>query len=312
METSNTQGAVGNRTGAILAKPQHIISLSSAGVLVNVDISSWSATQQDRGVSDEVTTAKKADRDSGKFVKNLLAKNPEHRACLNYRQTVYNFLQRRTYDWAGSQRILPSADLPKFMEEYREHEKNFNNLVDAFIDKYPSIVSDMAFVQGDLFDADDYPSTEWVRSKFSMDLTISEVPIGDFRTQIAADLADDLATHYERQAKKLVQNILDKQTGQLVEIMQSLSYCCETETVIEDGEVRIKRRKLYDTTLNRARELCDTFAEFNLTQDTRLEEARVALSRALGDLTIDQLRNSDTKREVLKESVDDILSKFGV
>ena len=76
--------------------------------------------------------------------------------------------------------------------------------------------------------------------------------------------------------------------------------------------MRIKRRKLYDTTLNRARELCDTFAEFNLTQDTRLEEARAALTQALGDLTIDQLRNSDTKREVLKESVDDILSKFGV
>ena len=309
METSNTGS---NTTNGILAKPQHIVSLSSAGVLVNVDISSWSATQQDRGVSEEVTTAKKANRDSGTFVKNLLAKNPEHRACLNYRQAVYNFLQRRTYDWAGSQRILPSADLPKFMEEYREHEKNFTTLVDAFIDKYPSIVSDMAFVQGDLFNADDYPTPEWVRSKFSMELTISEVPVGDFRTQISADLADDLATHYERQAKRLVEKILAKQSEQLVDIMKSISYCCETETVIEDGEVKIKRRKLYDTTLNRARELCDTFAEFNLTNDPRLDEARAALTKALGDLTIDQLRNSDTKREVLKESIDDILSKFGM
>lgn len=296
----------------ILNKPNHIVSLSSAGVLVAVDISSWSATQQDREVSDEVTSAKRADKDSGKFVKNLLAKNPDHKACLNYRQNVYNWMQRRTYDWAGSQRILPAADLPKFMDEYREHERVFNELVDKFIDKYPTIVSDMAFVQGQLFDANDYPSAEWVRSKFSMDLTVSEVPTGDFRCQIANDLADDLSTHYERQARKLVEKILSKQSEQLVDVMKSISHCCETETVIEDGEVRIKRRKLYDTTLNRARELCETFKEFNLTDDARLEDARRELERVLGDFTIDQIRNSDTKREQIKSGVDDILAKFGV
>jgi hypothetical protein len=32
----------------------------------------------------------------------------------------------------------------------------------------------------------------------------------------------------------------------------------------------------------------------------------------LDGVTIDQLRNSDTKRTVVKEGVDDILSKFGL
>jgi hypothetical protein len=125
-------------------------------------------------------------------------------------------------------------------------------------------------------------------------------------------LAKDLQTHYERQAKGMVEQILTKQKEQLIEIMQSLSHCCETETVVENGEIKIKRRKLYDTTLQRAFELCETFREFNLTQDHELENARTALMSALDGMTIDKLRESDTARVVVKEKVDDILSKFGV
>jgi hypothetical protein len=48
-----------------LTKPEHLISLASSAVLVSVDISVWSATKQDRGISDEVTTAKNADKSRG-------------------------------------------------------------------------------------------------------------------------------------------------------------------------------------------------------------------------------------------------------
>ena len=77
-----------------LEKPQHITSLATAGVLVSVDVNVWSATKQDREISHEVTNSKKADESAGRFVKNLLANNPEHKALLNYRQTIYNWMQR--------------------------------------------------------------------------------------------------------------------------------------------------------------------------------------------------------------------------
>ena len=95
--------------------------------------------------------------------------------------------------------------------------------------------------------------------------------------------------------------------------MKSISHCCETETVVDDkGEIKVRRRKLYDSTLDRARELCETFKDFNLTADPRLEEARASLERILEDVTIEQLRTSATKRIVVKEGIDDILSKFGM
>ena len=295
-----------------LEKPKHVTSLATSCVLVHPEVNVWTATRQDNEISDEVTAAKKADRDSGKFVKHLLAKNPEHRRVLNYRQTVYNWMQRRTYDWAGSQRILPAVQLPQFMREYEEHERTFKGLVDDFIKAYPTIVANMAFVQGDMFKREDYPSINEVFNKFSIRLYTAEVPVGDFRCEIAQDLAQDLHTHYERQVRNLVDSIISRQKEQLVEVMKSISHCCETEAVVENGEIKIKRRKLYDTTLQRAIELCDTFAEFNVTEDLQLDEVRTRLKKALDGVTIEQLRNHDTTRTVVKEEVDDILAKFGV
>lgn len=313
MDIQSEQVNQADQATQILNKPQHIVSLASSCVIVSVESHVWNATVQDKQISDEVTLAKKASSESGKFVKNLLAKNPEHKAVLNYRQTIYNWMQRVTYDWAGSQRLLPVTNLARFHKEYREHEKNFYDLVDKFLNDYPNIVSKMAFVQGDMFNRTDYPDVSELRQKFSVDLIQSEVPTGDFRCEIAQELVNDMAIHYERQAKKLVENILAKQSEQLVDIMKSISYCCETETIVENnGDVKVRRRKLYDSTLDRARELCETFRKFNLTADTKLEEARNKLSAVLSNVTIEQLRNSDSKRVLVKDEIDDILSKFGV
>lgn len=313
MEIQSNQVSQDNQSNTILNKPKHIVSLASSCVIVSVESHVWNATMQDKEISDEVTASKKASSESGKFVKHLLAKNPEHKAVLNYRQTIYNWMQRVTYDWAGSQRLLPITNLARFHKEYGEHEKKFYELVEDFLDKYPTIVSNMAFVQGDMFNRNEYPDVSELRHKFSVDLIQSEVPTGDFRCEIAQELANDMAIHYERQAKKLVENVLAKQSEQLVDIMKSISYCCETETVVDDnGEVKVRRRKLYDSTLDRARELCETFSKFNLTADPKLEEARNKLSAVLSDITTEQLRNSDSKRVLVKDEIDDILSKFGV
>ena len=73
-----------------LQQPQHLISLATSALIVSVDVNVWTATKQDRAISNEVTQAKRASADAGKFTKNLLADSPDHKALLNYRQTVYN------------------------------------------------------------------------------------------------------------------------------------------------------------------------------------------------------------------------------
>jgi len=294
-----------------LEMPEHLISLASSAVLVSVDISVWSATKQDRGISDEVTTSKNADKSAGRYVKNLLANHPKHKAVVNYRQTIYNWLQRRTYRWNQSQQLLPSIDVPKFKQEYHEHEIAFHALVDSLVTDYDSIVSDMAFKQGDMFNRADYPSAEQVKTKFSLNLYVSEVPTNDFRCGIAKDIADDLFTTLSNQAQGIIDSIAQEQSERMVEVMESISHCCGVDESEVNGEVRTKRRKIYEGTLQKARDYVESFKRFNLKNDSGLELARASLEKVLNGVKAEDIRDSDAVRHHVKEGIDDILSKFG-
>jgi hypothetical protein len=296
-----------------IQKPNHIISLATSAVLVDVDLSVWTATSQDKVISEEVTASKHADKEAGRFVKHLLAKDPDHKATQTYRQTIYNWLQRRTFDWSGSLRLLPAVDLPKFMQEYQHHETEFNRLVDAFVLKYPSIVSNMAFVQGDMFNRNEYPDVSGVRSKFRISLRTCEVPVGDFRVRVADDLAEDLSNHFNRQMNEQIQRIEDEKRERFVDVMKSIRHCCELETTVSpSGETKVKRRKLYDSTIEKALEYCETFAGFDVTGDSVFESARSSLQTLLRDINVEVLKESNSMREHVKNEVSDILSKFGI
>ena len=296
----------------ILKKPEHITSLATSGILLRAKVKVWTATKQDRDISDEVTSNKKAARNAGRYTKQLFADVQELRVLLNDRQTWYNFIQRVTYPWDGEWGYLPTSRIPQVMAEIDQRKAKSMELLENFINAMPAAVSNEAFVQGDMFNRDDYPTPDEVRSKFRIIVQTMNIPEGDYRVTIADDLADDLKRNFEAQTRDIIKDIHDKQNDQLVKVLQSFSHCCDSETVMEDGEVKVKRRKMYESTLTDALELCDTFADFNLNNDPRLEEARRDLLRVLDGVTIDQLRNNDTKRIVVKEGVDDILAKFGL
>lgn len=296
----------------ILKKPDHITSLATGGILLRAKVHVWTATKQDREISDEVTTNKKAARNAGRYTKQLFADVPELRVLLNERQAWYNFVQRVTYPWDGEWGYLPTVRIPAVMAEIQNRKARTLELLENFITVMPAAISNEAFVQGDMFNRDDYPSPDDVRSKFKITVQTMDIPMGDYRVTIADELADDLKKNFEQQTRDILSDIHAKQQDQLVKVLQSFSHCCDSETVMEDGEIKVKKRRMYESTLNEALELCNTFADFNLTNDSKLEEARQELFSILDGVTIDQLRNSDTKRTVIKEGVDDILSKFGM
>ena len=116
-----------------LEKPKHLISLASSALVVHVEVNVWTATKQDKAISNEITTAKRASADAGKFTQNLLSNSAEHKALLNYRQTIYNWVKRRTYPWDGASMYLPTFDVEKFKAEYDAHRATFMTLVEEFI-----------------------------------------------------------------------------------------------------------------------------------------------------------------------------------
>ena len=292
-----------------LEKPKHLISLASSAVIVTVEVNVWTATKQDKTISNEVTTAKRASADAGKFTQNLLANSPDHKALLNYRQTVYNWLQRCTYDWAGSARLLPTIGIERFIKELNDHKKQFSVLLDNFLAKYGDIVSDAAFKQGDMFDRSAYPEVEDVRRRFRIKEFLTDVPQNDFRAGgIAQAIADDLQQHYAHQTQSIVDTVMADASERLLTIAERISSACAEPEYNDDG--KSKRKKIYDTTVSQAKELCETLKHFNLTNNSALEDARMQLEDALRGVTTEELRESAYERRKVKDSVDDMLSKF--
>ena len=150
-------------------------------------------------------------------------------------------------------------------------------------------------------------------SKFGVRLFVSEVPMNDFRCAISNDIADDLFATYAKQAEEIVSHVMVEQQTRFLEVMKSISHCCGVDELgVDDntGETKTKKRKIYDTTILKAKEMCESFKKFNLTDNPELEEARASLERTLSDVTAEDIRESDAVRHSVKEDVDSILGKF--
>lgn len=294
----------------MLTSPETVTSLASSGILVYVQTRVWSATKQDQEISDEVTSSKNADRNSAKVVKYLMANCEEHRALVKNRAAWTNWVNRLTFPWAGNWDFLPNMRIAKFMQEFNERHAEHAALVQKLIDVYPTVLSNTAF-QGEMFKREDYPSADEIREKFSVKLFTQEVPVGDFRNQLSLDAAAQIQEHFNKQLPNLIGGMMDKQIATMVKLLTSISKSCTTDTVVENGKVKTERKRIYDTTIEQALELCDTYKSINVTNDPRIEEARAALERVLQDVNVDVLRESDTMRASVKAGVDDILAKFG-
>jgi len=293
-----------------LQKPNYLISLASSGMIVHVEVNVWSATKQDKDISEEVTALKRADKDAGRFVKHLLAGDPTHKELLNFRQTVYNWVKRKTYDWAGPSRYLPLASLQSFKSEFNQIEEQHKDLLDKFVQRYPDIIANMAFKQGDMFDANEYPSVDEMRDRFRINLYITDVPTGDFRNAIANDIAEDLKQHYQKETNDKIQEIMRDASVRLVDFIKRIANSCRE--VEPDANGKVRRPKVYETTLQQAKEHCNLLKDFNLTNDQRLEEMRVDLLNTIENITAEDIRDSDATRAHVKSEVDKIMSKFGI
>ena len=140
------------------------------------------------------------------------------------------------------------------------------------------------------------------------------MPLNDWRCGIANDIAEDLFETYSKQAEQIVSNVMVEQQSRFIEVMESISHCCGVEDMgVDDntGETKTKKRKIYDSTIQKAKDMCESFKAFNLTGSAELEAARASLEETLRGVDAELIRDSDAVRSHVKEDVDSILSKFG-
>ena len=292
----------------VLEKPKHITSLATSSMLVQVRVKLWSATKTDREISDELTVAKRAQEKTAKVVKDLFSGDREYRAMALYRQTISNWNKRLSWDWAGDFRCLPMFRLNQWLTEYSHHEKEYQNLVENFLNTYEDKINNQAFAQGDMFKRSDYPSLNEVRSKCGISKMVIEVPTSDFRSSVSNDLAEDLNRHYQRETEKIVQNVMSESWSRLHTYVKRLSHACSDTTTGKNGKET--KPRVYQTTIDQVKELADLLDTFNITNDSDLSDATNAIRQTLTGINAEAIRESEATRAAVKAEIDSMMSKF--
>jgi hypothetical protein len=284
-------------------------NIDTCAMLVELNVSQWTARKLDRTVSDELVANKHAqDKGAARVNKHLLAGRSELEVITKFvtetRATVYN----NTLPWSDSGiRLLPSAKFMEFNAKLQEAEDKFYGLVTEFVTVYPSLITAQAMALGNMFNRNDYPHPNDIEHRFRFNVNYMPVPSsGDFRVDIGNDAQEELRKKLSALADERVEYAMKDIKTRLLEHLKRMS----DRLTIDYVQGEAKPRVFHDSLLDGAHDLCEMVQSLNVTNDAQLSDARKALLKAIGNVDVKDLRKDVGARTEVKTQVDDILSKF--
>lgn len=283
------------------------MSITSSAVLVEMNISVWTANKLDKGATEKVVSDNAAVQNAAQVRKNLMAGTTLRKDIADYAAGCRLWHNTRTLPWADKgARLLSTSLFMDYKTEANVRRDTFNKMVDNFIQQYPALVQTANNYLGTLFNPEDYPSVDEVRNKFGFRLVFSPVPeSGDFRLQVAEQDLDDLRQQYESNFNDRLAEAMREPWDRLHKLLTGMS---EKLTDV-DGEDETKKR-YHDTLITNAQSLCSMLTHLNITKDPKLEQARRDLELTMLGADIDAIKESPEVRKGMKDKLDAILKQY--
>lgn len=289
------------------------INLGSMYVLCEFNASVWTARKLDRKKTDDVVTGSgAASKGAARVNKNLLAGRPELEEITRLVTEARNYVYENTAPWSDAgQRLLVAARLPKFDAKMEDYKGKFNDLVGAFVNVYPTLITAQALALGDMFNRAEYPTATDIAHKFAMECAYLPVPTaGDLRVDLVNDIQNDLRTRLKKMEQARVDKAVADINEKFIAHLKRMADRLTTDTDPKTGEP--VGRRFTETLVSGAFELCDMVADYNINGDPEMAVARQRLESALTGVTVVSLREDPIKREEVRYTVSSILNQFQI
>ena len=247
------------------------MNLNDRALLVQLNVSQWTARKYDKRASKEVTTAHGAASAAGRFNKSLLPMNDKleniHKKTTFIRTKYYD----NTLPWGlDGTMMLPTANYLAFMSDFRKEKGEWESLVQEFLDEYDQMKLDAQRILGSLYDAADYPNVLELRHKFKMDMAVFPVPSADFRVAIGSEELTRIQQDVERRVKEAEQAALKDVWNRLYERVKHMA-----EKLADPKAI------FRDSMVENAREICAMLPRLNFSDDPNLEAMRQQVEATL-------------------------------
>lgn len=283
------------------------IKLNLPFMLVSYNTSCWNGAKLDRQTSEDVDQTKDTKTRVAKVTKNLMAGVESLDAIRSLINNTRLDFYRRTLPWDDDgKRVLNAATFMEFNQWAKDRERSFDQLVDAFVSDYSNIITTQAFKLGKWFNRADYPDPAEIRTRFALKFNYTPMPqAGDFRLDAFNEVQAEAAQQFEQRAAEQVERAMQDAWDRMHKLISRIIEQMEPR---EDG----KRRRIHDSMMESAYDMCHMLTSFNMTGDPKLEQARRELEAALSGTSTHVLRASDNAREALRDKMREIQSKFSI
>ena len=281
------------------------MSITTSSVLVEMNLSVWTASKLDKQATNTVTDDAGANRNAAKVHKNLMAGTNLRKEIADHAAACRTWHISQTLPWADKgARLLPTSLFLDYKTEANMRRNKFDSMVSDFLSDYPTLVQNARAELGALFNMSDYPSADEVRSKFGFRLVFSPVPeAGDFRLDVPANEMRELMQGYEDSFNDRIADAMREPWDKLHKLLTTMS-----EKLVEpEGETK---KLFHESFVTNAQSLCQILTHLNITGDPKLEAARQQLEQTMLGNDILDVRESVSVRAEMKSKVDAILSQF--
>lgn len=275
------------------------ISIASSAVLIDLNISVWTARKLDKNVSKEIDVNKNTTIKAGNYNKHILAGSDQLEAITKLSGEIREWHGKQTLPWSDTgTRLLPMSNFFDYKQQLGIYEAEFKARINTFIQQYPNIIQGMVYKLGNLFDRSEYPDADKIANKFNLRYTIMPVPeTKDFRVDIADDIRDEMQKEYQKAYEGRVEAAMGDAWSRLHTTLEHMI------DRLSGDDKKIFRNSLVDNAL----ELTNLLTRLNVTNDPRLENARQALEQSLVGVTADELRDSKGARQEILSRVNQIM-----
>lgn len=275
-------------------------TVSSAAMLVDLSISVWTARRRDKAASEQVARDNNAQRGVASVNKKLLGDCAELDAVQKFTESVRSLHRSMTLPWSDlGLRLLPTAQFFKYQEQMTAMEGEFDRLTKQFLDAYSWETAEARVKLGDLFHPDEYPPVSHIEGKFAFRKAFVPLPdAGDWRVDIESTAKDALKLEYQKYFDSQLKSAMDDIWARLRDTLTTLTKQLEP---IAEGE---KSRRIYDSVVERAKELVDMMETCNITNDPHMVAMQRQLAAALDGTNAEALRTDDRYKAETKAKLD--------
>ena len=279
-------------------------SIGSSAMLSELAISQWTARKKDRKASKDVTDSNNAESGVANVNKKLLGNCAEldrvHKMTGEVRRVHYAM----TMPWSDAGlRLLPTVQYFNYHKAMTDIENQWRALVGKFLSSYQWEISKAQAKLGDLFDVNEYPTTDALVGKFAFNLNYIPLPdAGDFRIDVGNDAVDEVKTSYDNYYSRQLENAMNDVWTRLHTALSNMSERLD----YHDSNKKVFRDRLVDNVTD----MIGLLDVCNVTGDSHMTALKNKLEDTMYGISADVLRESTDTRVETKRAVDQIISEL--